>query len=346
MSEALGLVTIGEKGGEVFLGASLQDLGSVGPETLNLIDNEVERLVGDAEARAERDPRPQLEHRRGDRDGAARAGDALRRRARRGALDRPGDLASRTCARCAGRRPRDSRCATRRPRRERSGSGARGRASHRAPSPALVIALIALVLLDHRTGRRRTPRGRQRRRRPPDQHQATRRRSCCSAQERQVPGLRDPDRQERQPGRREDGRTARRHLPAGDRRPRHVVPGHRALSADQRRRRQEQLHLGQQGVRGRRRLAAHRRAADRRGGPRQARVDDPRLAADGDDPPRPEPRPERRTRDELDARHHRSRLGGGRLRGCERRRRPATRARDRPTRCRCRPIPSRNRCST
>ena len=53
MSDALGLVTIGEKGGEVFLGASLQDLGSVGPETLNLIDNEVERLVGDAGARAE-----------------------------------------------------------------------------------------------------------------------------------------------------------------------------------------------------------------------------------------------------------------------------------------------------
>ncbi len=52
MSEVLGLVTIGEKSGEVFLGASLQDLGSVGPETLNVIDNEVERLVGDAEARA------------------------------------------------------------------------------------------------------------------------------------------------------------------------------------------------------------------------------------------------------------------------------------------------------
>ena len=52
MSEALGLVTIGEKGGEVFLGASLQDLGSVGPETLNVIDSEVERLVGDAEARS------------------------------------------------------------------------------------------------------------------------------------------------------------------------------------------------------------------------------------------------------------------------------------------------------
>jgi cell division protease FtsH len=53
MSEALGLVTIGEKGGEVFLGASLQDLGSVGPATLNLIDREIERIVGDAEARAE-----------------------------------------------------------------------------------------------------------------------------------------------------------------------------------------------------------------------------------------------------------------------------------------------------
>jgi cell division protease FtsH len=45
-------VTIGEKGGEVFLGASLQDLGSVGPSTLDLIDREVERFVGDAEAKA------------------------------------------------------------------------------------------------------------------------------------------------------------------------------------------------------------------------------------------------------------------------------------------------------
>jgi cell division protease FtsH len=52
MSEALGPVTIGEKGGEVFLGASLQDLGSVGPSTLDTIDREVERLVGDAEAKA------------------------------------------------------------------------------------------------------------------------------------------------------------------------------------------------------------------------------------------------------------------------------------------------------
>ena len=38
MSPELGPVTIGEQGGEVFLGASLQDLGSVGPATLDLID--------------------------------------------------------------------------------------------------------------------------------------------------------------------------------------------------------------------------------------------------------------------------------------------------------------------
>jgi cell division protease FtsH len=48
MSEALGPVTIGEKAGEVFLGASLQELGSVGPATLELIDREVERIVGDS----------------------------------------------------------------------------------------------------------------------------------------------------------------------------------------------------------------------------------------------------------------------------------------------------------
>jgi cell division protease FtsH len=52
MSELLGPVTIGEKGGEVFLGASLQDLGSVGPGTLDIIDREVERFCSDALARA------------------------------------------------------------------------------------------------------------------------------------------------------------------------------------------------------------------------------------------------------------------------------------------------------
>jgi cell division protease FtsH len=53
MSERLGHVTIGEAGGEIFLGAALQDLGSIGPGTLNIIDSEVERIVEEAEARAE-----------------------------------------------------------------------------------------------------------------------------------------------------------------------------------------------------------------------------------------------------------------------------------------------------
>ena len=52
MSPALGSVTIGEAGGEVFLGASLQDLGSVGPHTLDVIDEETERLVEEAKGRA------------------------------------------------------------------------------------------------------------------------------------------------------------------------------------------------------------------------------------------------------------------------------------------------------
>ena len=52
MSDELGPVTIGEKQGEVFLGNSLQDLGQIGPDTLNLIDREVERLVGESLAHA------------------------------------------------------------------------------------------------------------------------------------------------------------------------------------------------------------------------------------------------------------------------------------------------------
>ncbi|HVY77496.1 MAG TPA: ATP-dependent zinc metalloprotease FtsH [Solirubrobacterales bacterium] len=52
MSPRLGSVTIGEAGGEVFLGASLQDLGSIGPHTLDIIDEETERIVEEAKARA------------------------------------------------------------------------------------------------------------------------------------------------------------------------------------------------------------------------------------------------------------------------------------------------------
>ena len=53
MSEKLGPVTIGEKAGEVFLGAALQEMGQVAQATLETIDSEVERIVGDAVTRAE-----------------------------------------------------------------------------------------------------------------------------------------------------------------------------------------------------------------------------------------------------------------------------------------------------
>jgi len=52
MSPVLGSVTIGEAGGEVFLGAALQDLGSIGPATLDTIDEETERIVEEAKTRA------------------------------------------------------------------------------------------------------------------------------------------------------------------------------------------------------------------------------------------------------------------------------------------------------
>ena len=91
MSDELGPVTIGEKEGEVFLGASLQELGSVGPATLELIDREVERIVKDSVLAGGGDPARQLERGLRDRQRADRAGDALRRRARRRALDGRGD---------------------------------------------------------------------------------------------------------------------------------------------------------------------------------------------------------------------------------------------------------------
>ena len=58
MSEEVGLMTVGEQSGEVFLGASLQELGSVGPTTLDTIDREVERLVTEATDTAGRVLRP------------------------------------------------------------------------------------------------------------------------------------------------------------------------------------------------------------------------------------------------------------------------------------------------
>jgi cell division protease FtsH len=58
MSPELGPVAIGELDSEVFLGASLQGLGAIGPEILNAIDSETKRLVNEAALRAERVLRP------------------------------------------------------------------------------------------------------------------------------------------------------------------------------------------------------------------------------------------------------------------------------------------------
>jgi cell division protease FtsH len=41
-------MTVGDKMGEVFLGAQMQELGSVGPATLDLIDREVEATMREA----------------------------------------------------------------------------------------------------------------------------------------------------------------------------------------------------------------------------------------------------------------------------------------------------------
>src|SRR6201999_3102330 len=44
MSPRRGPVAIGELNGEVFLGANLQSLGAIGPEVLDAIDAETERM--------------------------------------------------------------------------------------------------------------------------------------------------------------------------------------------------------------------------------------------------------------------------------------------------------------
>ncbi len=54
MSPRLGPVAIGELDGEVFLGANLQSLGAIGPDVLDAIDAETERLVKEARDRAEK----------------------------------------------------------------------------------------------------------------------------------------------------------------------------------------------------------------------------------------------------------------------------------------------------
>ena len=332
MSEALGLVTIGEKSGEVFLGASLQDLGSVGPETLNLIDNEVERLVGDAEARAAVDPRPQLEHRRGDGGGAARAGDALGRGARRGALDRPGGTRSTSCARCAAPRRRATRVRERAP----------------ATAHARGVAATALGGEPAQTGRARLPAaalaGARRRAASRSCFSTTgladaARHAVVSAfaghpvstkphaggvlllgQEQEIPGRGDPH------GQRTPRASAARppnssQAPARRRRSTSAPGAWTPRPTRSPRRTSARTTSSSRARRARPKAAGCPRASELLGAAERVKLEstihDSQLTATIDlDPSRG---PERRTRDELDAGHDRSRVGRRRVRGRQRR---------------------------
>ena len=107
MSDALGPVTIGESGGEVFLGASLQDLGG------RPVDARSDRPRGRAIRRRRRGASGarapgQLALRPGDRERAAHARDALWRGARRCALDGRPDRSERAARDHARRDGTDS----------------------------------------------------------------------------------------------------------------------------------------------------------------------------------------------------------------------------------------------
>jgi cell division protease FtsH len=54
MSPAIGMVAIGEKEGQVFVGRDLANMGNVAPAALELVDREVRRMVHDAEQTAVR----------------------------------------------------------------------------------------------------------------------------------------------------------------------------------------------------------------------------------------------------------------------------------------------------
>jgi cell division protease FtsH len=54
MSPSIGPVTIGEKPGEVFIGRDLANMGNVAAQTLELVDAETRRIVGEAEDTAKR----------------------------------------------------------------------------------------------------------------------------------------------------------------------------------------------------------------------------------------------------------------------------------------------------
>jgi cell division protease FtsH len=54
MSAAIGMVAIGEKEGQVFVGRDLANMGNVAPAALELVDSEVRRIVHEAEQTAKR----------------------------------------------------------------------------------------------------------------------------------------------------------------------------------------------------------------------------------------------------------------------------------------------------
>ena len=364
MSPALGLVTIGEKSGEVFLGASLQDLGSVGPHTLNVIDDEVERLVGDAEARAavildrnwstvEETATALLEQETLSGRGAGG-----------GALHRAGGHA-RGAARRAPRSTTPPRFTTRGDpsrRSERSAAQSSPAALGHAATPgrcdegaspaalaAMVVALIALVFST--TGLADAARhavvaaiaGHPISSKPHAGGLLT------LGQQREIPLRGDPHR-----GLAETPSASTAKRPSRSSPPARPTRSTSAPGAWNRRpSRSPTRTLGKNNFIWASKkceeeggwLPSAARAARRRRA-REARVDDPRLAADRHDQPRPEPRPQRRTRDELRRWSQPKRAP----------RRPASRGsakapratpvRASPTRSRCPPTRCRNRCST
>ncbi len=109
-----------------------------------------------------------------------------------------------------------------------------------------------------------------------------------------------------------------RPLLAGHGRPRHVLPDDEPVPARQHRDRTQRLLLRHQALRGAGRLPPDGGAADRRGGPREALVDDRRRPAHGLDRPRRRRRPEGPPRDERKPHHHRGGLARGGLAGRDR----------------------------
>ena len=216
-----------------------------------------------------------------------------------------------------------------------------------APVPGADRRADRARLLDDRSCGRRSARGRQRGCRAPGEHQAACRRPAAARQEPQIPGRGDPDCPQRQPHRRQNRCAADGHVPPGDRRSRHLVPGQRALPAvEQPGRAQNNFIFASKACEAEGGWLPT--AAQLLGGANRVQpgVDDPRFPADGDRATGPQPRTARSARDELDADHHRPPAPPPRARRASAKAQPATRDRARQTRPRCPPTRCRRRSST